>query len=69
MSINLPQCNLKTCRFCFDGNCCDTDNYERCGYTIVRKNCKTYLNILSLTGKTFENWMKDFETLKYDLYD
>lgn len=66
MRIDLPQCNLKTCRHCFDGNCIDTDKYEQCSYTIVINNCKRLLNMLSLTGKVFENWMKDYEALKYD---
>ena len=69
MRIDLPQCDLKTCRFCFDGNCINADKYEQCSYTVVINNCKRFLNMLRQTGKTFENWMKDFETLKYDLYD
>lgn len=32
MRIDLPQCNLKNCRKCFDGNCTDKVEYEKCEY-------------------------------------
>lgn len=32
MRIDLPQCNLKNCRKCFDGNCTDKVEYERCEF-------------------------------------
>ena len=32
MRIDLPQCNLKTCRYCFDHNCTNKIEYDRCEY-------------------------------------
>lgn len=32
MRIDLPQCNLKTCRNCFDGNCKSKNDYDKCDY-------------------------------------
>ena len=34
MNIDKPLCNLKTCRYCHDGNC--FLDYERCEYTLVK---------------------------------
>lgn len=36
MRIDLPLCNLKTCRYCFDGNCTDKIKYEQCEYTLAK---------------------------------
>ena len=35
MRIDLPTCNLKTCRYCFDGNCTDRKVRERCVYALT----------------------------------
>lgn len=35
MRIDLPTCNLKTCRHCFDGNCTDRNAYDRCEYALT----------------------------------
>ena len=32
ININQPLCNLKSCRYCFDGNCIDKEKYARCEY-------------------------------------
>lgn len=32
MRIDLPGCNLKTCRYCQDHNCIDKNRYETCDY-------------------------------------
>ena len=37
MRIDLPLCNLKTCRYCFDGNCTDKIKYEQCEYTLTKE--------------------------------
>lgn len=37
MRIDLPCCNLKTCRYCFDGNCTDEIKYEQCEYTNAKE--------------------------------
>lgn len=36
MRIDLPQCDLKNCRYHFDGNCRDKREYERCNYASLR---------------------------------
>ncbi len=36
MRIDLPQCNLKTCRYSFDGNCTERELYERCDYASLK---------------------------------
>ena len=36
MRIDLPQCNLKTCRYCFDHNCTNKIEYDRCEYQRLR---------------------------------
>lgn len=35
MNIDKPLCNLKTCRYCHDGNC--FLDYERCEYTLAKR--------------------------------
>ena len=35
MRIDLPTCNLKTCRHCFDGNCTDRKARDRCEYALT----------------------------------
>ncbi len=37
MRIDLPLCNLKTCRYSFDGNCTDKIKYEQCEYTLAKE--------------------------------
>lgn len=37
MRIDLPLCNLKTCRYSFDGNCTDKIKYEECEYTLAKE--------------------------------
>lgn len=32
MRIDLPLCNLKSCRYCFDGNCTKKSEHECCEY-------------------------------------
>jgi hypothetical protein len=32
MRIDLPQCDFKNCKYCFDGNCTKKNEYERCEY-------------------------------------
>lgn len=32
MRIDLPLCDLKTCRYCFDGNCTDNIRHSQCPY-------------------------------------
>ena len=39
MRIDLPQCNLKNCIWCFDGNCTskNPNTYKHCEYQIDRE--------------------------------
>lgn len=32
MRIDLPRCNFKNCKYCFDSNCTKKNEYERCEY-------------------------------------
>lgn len=36
MRIDLPFCNLKTCRYCFDGNCTEKNRYNGCDYARLK---------------------------------
>lgn len=36
MRIDLPTCGLKTCKYCFDGNCVDKRSYDRCEFTLLK---------------------------------
>lgn len=36
MRIDLPFCNLKTCRYCSDGNCRDKNRYDGCDYARLK---------------------------------
>ena len=36
MRIDLPLCNLKTCRSCADGNCTDKMRYTACDYARLK---------------------------------
>ena len=40
MRIDLPQCNLKTCRYQADGNCVDRNRFETCEYTFAKEEIK-----------------------------
>lgn len=35
MSIDLPQCGFKNCRFHADGNCANKTEYSRCEYALM----------------------------------
>lgn len=37
MSMDLPQCNLKTCRYSSDGNCTDKNRFGTCEYSCVKQ--------------------------------
>lgn len=36
MRIDLPFCNLKTCKYCADGNCTDKNRYNGCDYARLK---------------------------------
>lgn len=36
MRIDLPRCNFKNCRYCFDSNCTKKSEYERCEYQLAK---------------------------------
>lgn len=37
MKIGLPLCDFNNCRHCFDGNCTDKTQYEKCEYISLLK--------------------------------
>lgn len=37
MRIDLPCCSLKSCRYCFDGNCTSKIEFERCEFMELKK--------------------------------
>ena len=41
MRIDLPRCNFKNCKYCFDGNCTSKKQYERCDYLYARDEAIT----------------------------
>lgn len=41
MRIDLPTCGFKSCRYCFDGNCINKVEYDRCEY----REYKDYLQV------------------------
>ena len=38
MRIDLPRCNFKNCRYCFDSNCIKNTEYERCGFRLAKSD-------------------------------
>lgn len=38
MRIDLPRCNFKNCRYCFDSNCTKNTEYERCGFRLAKSD-------------------------------
>ena len=40
MRIDLPQCNLKTCKYQADGNCVDRNRFETCEYIFAKEEIK-----------------------------
>lgn len=36
MRIDLPSCNLKSCRYCSDANCRDKNRYSSCDYARLK---------------------------------
>ena len=36
MRIDLPRCNFKNCRYCFDSNCTKKSEQERCEYRLAK---------------------------------
>ena len=37
MRIDLPGCNLKECRYCFDHNCTDKNRHNSCNYAMLNE--------------------------------
>lgn len=60
MRIDLPQCDLKTCRYCFDGNCINNDRYGQCNYTIAIDNCKRLLSIAKGGAKVYGDLLREY---------
>ncbi|MBQ7818500.1 MAG: hypothetical protein IJ341_02265 [Bacteroidales bacterium] len=37
MRIDLPGCDFKNCRFCFDGNCRSKEKFDNCDYQYMKR--------------------------------
>ena len=48
MRIDLPQCNLKTCRHYFDGNCMDRNKHEICKYSLLKNQIQEISNAVEI---------------------
>ena len=42
MRIDLPTCGFKPCRYCFDGNCTNKVEYDRCEYREYKDSLQVY---------------------------
>ena len=42
MRIDLPRCNFKNCKYCFDSNCTKKNEYERCEYRQQKSDIEGY---------------------------
>ena len=42
MRVDLPQCNFKNCKYCFDSNCTKKNEYERCEYRQQKADIEGY---------------------------
>lgn len=54
MRIDLPLCNLKTCRLQFDGNCTRKTEYEKCEYTITKSHLDYTIKLIKTLGVPLE---------------
>ena len=66
MRIDLPQCNFKLCRKCFDGNCTGSENN--------RQDCETFKGSFDLESfkKELAEWhdfiKKDLAEAEFDIH-
>lgn len=42
MRIDLPTCGFKLCRYCFDGNCINKVEYDRCEYRAYKDSLQVH---------------------------
>lgn len=42
MRIDLPTCGFKSCRYCFDGNCTNKVEYDRCEYREYKDSLRVH---------------------------
>jgi hypothetical protein len=73
MRIDLPTCGFKSCRYCFDGNCTNKVEYNKCEYKmqsiVVRcKDCKYayYYNEEDCRGFICNGYFKYSDVEPYD---
>lgn len=46
MRIDLPGCNFKYCKYCFDGNCTSKDKYDNCEFIDAIKKKEMFFLLL-----------------------
>ena len=56
MRIDLPRCNFKNCRYCFDSNCIKKSEYERCEYRRLKADNKELKRIEQKRIEDDELW-------------
>lgn len=58
MRIDLPRCNFKNCRYCFDSNCTNQNRYKTCDFREAKDEVETLNNII----KEDCGMLPDYET-------
>lgn len=64
MRIDLSSCNLKTCRFCQDGNCTDKNKHISCDFTLLKAFKEKVLE--SWIDNRFPSEIGDYHVLMID---
>lgn len=60
MRIDLPTCGLKTCKYCFDGNCVDKRSYDRCEFTLLKNKTLSVDAVLAVRCRECKHGKLDF---------
>lgn len=70
MRIDLPLCNLKTCRYCFDGNCSNKNKHDACEYAFLKSSKERILERLEEVSHEYTTKPSDlgFVTKSRKLY-
>ena len=72
MTVDLPLCDMKKCRYNFDCNCRNKVEYERCNYQIQKekfeklKKFKEYFDDLYGQGYEIANWHMNGDLEPFD---
>lgn len=72
MTIDLPLCDLKKCKYNFDHNCINKVEYKRCNYQIQKEELeklqkfKEYFDELYGQGYEIANWHMNGDLEPFD---